>query len=191
MTFYEEIVAEIYSAIRKSISSDRDFIVDIPTSGNFDLYSNVPKISGSDILFTENISYVESISLNNGFLNFKLKDSFLYDFLSQFEFCEVKNEDDFTKKLSAYIQLAENEKNLAGSPCVDMVFTPDVRRCVILLMKYQYTADSNIQKASVIWNEIVRLLNKIESYEENLKTFVINYEPLLIAVRGSLVKLRS
>lgn len=188
MTLYGLVIGEISAIIKGNSSVDRNFIVDIPTSGDGDLYSNAPKVFGSEFVFSENISCVASVSLDNGFLNFRLKDEILSDFLGQFELTENEIEDEFQKKLSAYIQLAENERKLAGELSGSFEFTPEVRRAVLLLMKLQYISDSDAKKSRIVWNEIVRILTKLESDSENLKSFVIIYEPLLIAVRGSLAK---
>lgn len=188
MTVYEKITAEISEAIKENSSVDRDFTVDIPTAYDCDIYSNITKISNVDIDALRSVPCVENVFVSNGFLNFRLKECLLQDFLSLFEPITDEYEDDFLRKLSAYIQLAENEKDFAGETSVNMEFTPNIRRLIVLLMKFQSISGLDTKKARIIWNDVVLLLNKIESESENLKSFVITYEPLLIAARGSLVK---
>ncbi len=188
MTLYEKIRFEISECIKRHNAFERIPVVDISTVEGFDFYSNAPKILGSELTFDEDIPFVSEYSIDNGFLNFRLKDAVFIEFLSEFQIIQSETDDEFEKEISAYIQLAEDEKNLSGEPVLNLELTSEVKRIICLLMKFQYAVLNDSKKAVVIMAEIRRLLNKLEVHCENLKSFVIIYEPLLIAVRGSLAK---
>ena len=88
--------------------------------------------------------------------------------------------------LNAYIQLAENEKKYSDEYFNQMQLSVDVKRCLVCLMKYQYLNLNKMKNADFLLKEIISSLEKIKADTENLKSFVIIYEPLLIAARGSL-----
>ena len=187
MTFFERIVIDIESCIRRNLSSDCNFTVDIASRDGYDFYSNALKVSRLNSVFQIESEFISDFELDNGFLNFKLNDAVFYEFLSEFDFDVIKSDDEFVKKISAYIQLAEIEKKLAGERSYPFVLTSDVRRLICLLMKY--VSIHNEIKARILLVEVIQILEKLESSSKNLKYFVTTYEPLLIAVRGSLVKL--
>ena len=187
MTFYERIISEISSEIRNLTNAEKTFVTDIPASGSYgDFFSNAPKIFSLNISENSVFPYVERWSLDGGFLNFWLKDEVFYNFLSNFEIIEEEPKTETELLLNAYIQLAENEKKYSDEYFNQMQLSVDVKRCLVCLMKYQYLNLNKMKNADFLLKEIISSLEKIKADTENLKSFVIIYEPLLIAARGSL-----
>lgn len=188
MTLYERITGGVSESLKKAYGR-ADFIVDIPkTNVGFDLYSNILKITGKEIQINDFDGFVEKISFENGFLNIRLKEEVLIEFLFDFEPSISETDSDVDRMLQAYIQLAENEKKFSEIRDISMPLTSEVRRVILFLMKLQYLYSIDTKKGDIIKSEVIGLLDKIKSTCENLKAFVITYEPLLIAVRGSLAK---
>ena len=107
MTLYERITGGIFDSLTKAYGK-KEFIVDIPkTNIGYDLYSNVSKIAGKEIQIKEPDCFVEKISFDNGFLNIRLKDEVLLEFLFEFELIMAETDSDIDRLLQAYIQLAE------------------------------------------------------------------------------------
>ena len=186
MTLYERITGEV-SEILTQNRSMKGLTVDIPKIDiGYDLYSNAFKLFGEEFSIEKNIDFVKDFSVDNGFLNIHIKDEILLDFLSEFDV--LGTESDIDGRILAYIQLAENEKNYCDIKDFSMPLTSDVRRIILFLMKIQYLYSTGTKKTDIIESEIIEILDKIRVGCESLRSFVITYEPLLIAVRGSLAK---
>lgn len=188
MTFFE-LVHQISDALKSCVPDNVKFAVDLPSAGSGDLFSNITKVCKMPV-FPEKLPFAESFTVDGGFLNIKLEERVFWDFLCSFEIENYESMNETEKRLDAYIQLAENEKKLAGVESVSMSLTSDVRRAILCTMKAVSFSETDIIKAQISMNEAIRILDKIRSSCENLKEFVITYEPLLISVRGSLSKLR-
>ena len=186
MTVYERITGAISESLTKN-RSRKGLTVDIPkTNIGYDLYSNAFKIYGEEFSIEKDIDFVKEYSVDNGFLNIHIKDEVLLDFISEFDI--LGTESDTDSRLWAYIQLAENEKKYCNIKEVSMPLTSDVRRIILFLMKIQYLYSTGTKKTDIIESEIIEILDKIRVGCEGLRSFVLTYEPLLIAVRGSLAK---
>ena len=187
MIFYENIIETITGVI-KSSCGNINFTVDIPKNNiGYDLYSNAPKILKNEFEIKNDCSLIENLSFENGFLNIVLNDKVFFEFLSDFRFSEEDFNSDIDSKLHAYIQLAENEKRCPETGLYCMPLTSEVRRIILFLMKIQSLSSSDTKKIDIMKTEISELLDKLRFGCDNLKEFVLTYEPLLIAVRGSLV----
>jgi len=187
MTFFENII-ETITEIIKSSCGNINFTVDIPKNNiGYDLYSNAPKILKSEFEIKNECSLIRNLSFENGFLNIVLNDNVFFEFLSAFRFSEEDFNSDIGGKLHAYIQLAEKEKKYSEKAPACMPLTSEVRRIILFLMKIQSLSSSDTKKIDIMKTEISELLDKIQFGCDNLKEFVLTYEPLLIAVRGSLV----
>ncbi len=186
MTLYERVTGAVSESLAKNLYL-KGLTVDIPKVDiGYDLYSNAFKIYGKEFNIEKDIDFVKDFSVDNGFLNIHIKDEVLLDFLAEFDLLETEADTD--SRLWAYIQLAENEKKYCNIKEVSMPLTADVRRIILFLMKIQYLYSTGTKKTDIIESEIIELLEKIRVGCESLRSFVITYEPLLIAVRGSLAK---
>ena len=107
MTLYERITGGVSESLKKAYGR-ADFIVDIPkTNVGFDLYSNILKITGKEIQINDFDGFVEKISFENGFLNIKLKEEVLIEFLFDFEPSISETDSDVARILSTIQRLAE------------------------------------------------------------------------------------
>ena len=189
MTIYERVIGVIAENLPKNGFS-KGLTIDVPKKKTgYDLYSNAFKIFGGDFEIKKSIDFVKDVYVDSGFLNINLKDEILLEFISSFSVLKVECDTDVMRRLGAYIQLAENEKRFCEIKEISMPLTADVRRIIIFLMKIQYLDSTGTKKTDIILSEIIELLDRIRCGCENLKSFVITYEPLLIAVRGSLANL--
>lgn len=190
---YEDIVRSVSDTLTEGLPDDivRKVIVDIPTVGMSDLYSNAPKICGENFHMPREIPYVENFFQDAGFINIRLNINVFEEFLSEFGIGEFKGISETEKRLEAYIMLAENEKNFPENETVSMNFTPEVRRVLIYIMKGLYFSDKDLRKARISCEKALRITENLRPTCMNLKIFAITYEPLLIAVTAFLSKLRS
>lgn len=186
---YDELIAALSEAIAGSVSADVRFTVDVSAVEGSDVFSNVTRVTGEAVDLKGGIPWVEYCCVEKGFLNFRLKENFFYEFLKGFEppsgACGTEKPD----RIWGYIQLAENEKTLAGAVSYPMPIDQSVRKAIMYLAKAQSLASVGNKNAELSYDRAIRIIDKIRTSCVNLKKFVITYEPLLIAARGSLANL--